>query len=71
MCTTPCRLPELREAQRTMLTEDSTNVVALIEAMNDEQTDRARQAVERLSELFGSVFWRGSGQAAGLDEESS
>ena len=35
-----CRCLNWREAQRTMLTEDSQNVVAVMEAINPEQIER-------------------------------
>ncbi len=46
-----CRCLNWREAQRTMLTEDSQNVVAVMEAINPEQIERANEAMEELSKL--------------------
>lgn len=51
-----CRCLNWRDAQRTMLTEDSQNVVAVIEAINPEQIQRANDAMEELSKLIKQYF---------------
>ena len=51
-----CRCLNWREAQRTMLTEDSENVVAVMEAINPEQIERANEAMEELSKLINHYF---------------
>lgn len=51
-----CRCLNWRDAQRTMLTEDSQNVVAVIEATNPEQIKRANEAMEELSKLINHYF---------------
>ena len=39
-----------------MLTEDSQNVVAVIESVNAEQAERANEAMEELSKLINKYF---------------
>lgn len=51
-----CRCLNWRDAQRTMLTADSQNVVAVIEAVNDEQIKRASEAMDELSKLITKYF---------------
>ena len=51
-----CRCLNWRDAQRTMLTEDSTNIVAVMEAIDPEQIDRANQAMDQLSQLINHYF---------------
>ena len=51
-----CRCLNWRDAQRTMLTEDSQNVVAVIESVNAEQAERANEAMEELSKLINKYF---------------
>lgn len=51
-----CRCLNWREAQRTMLTEDTTNAVLVIEAINSEQIARSNQAIARLAELIEHYF---------------
>lgn len=51
-----CRCLNWRDAQRTMLTEDSKNIVAVMEAIAPEQIDRANQAMEELSKLINRYF---------------
>lgn len=51
-----CRCLNWRDAQRTMLTEDSQNVVAVIESVNAEQAERANAAMEELSKLINEYF---------------
>ncbi|WP_125772305.1 B3/B4 domain-containing protein [Companilactobacillus furfuricola] len=46
-----CRSMNWREAQRTMLTNDTTNAVLVIEAINQEQVDRSDQAIKELHKL--------------------
>ena len=46
-----------REAQRTMLTEETKDAVLVIEAINEEQASRAREAMlelhTKIEEYFG------------------
>lgn len=51
-----CRCLNWRDAQRTMLTEDSQNIVAVIEATNPEQIQRANDAMVELSKLINHYF---------------
>lgn len=51
-----CRCLNWRDAQRTMLTADSQNIVAVIEATNPEQIARANEAMEELSKLINHYF---------------
>lgn len=51
-----CRCFNWREAQRTMLTEDTTDAVLVIEAINAKQADRAAQAVKELKQLVDAYF---------------
>lgn len=51
-----CRCLNWREAQRTMLTADSQNVVAVMEAINLEQIERANEAMAELSKLINHYF---------------
>ncbi|HJA23275.1 MAG TPA: hypothetical protein H9958_03510, partial [Candidatus Limosilactobacillus intestinavium] len=51
-----CRCLNWREAQRTMLTQDSQDVVAVMEATNPEQIEQANEAMEKLSELINHYF---------------
>lgn len=51
-----CRCLNWRDAQRTMLTEDSQNIVAVIEAVNPEQISRANEAMAELSKLLTHYF---------------
>lgn len=51
-----CRCLNWRDAQRTMLTEDSANIVAVIEAVNPEQIERANAAMDQLSKLINHYF---------------
>lgn len=51
-----CRCLNWREAQRTMLTEDSQDVVAVMEAINPEQIERANEAMTELSKLINHYF---------------
>jgi DNA/RNA-binding domain of Phe-tRNA-synthetase-like protein len=49
-----CRCFNWREAQRTMLTEDTNDAVMVIEAINADQAQRAKSAIEKLKELVES-----------------
>ncbi|WP_295746994.1 phenylalanine--tRNA ligase beta subunit-related protein [uncultured Limosilactobacillus sp.] len=51
-----CRCLNWRDAQRTMLTEDSTNIVAVMEAVAPAQIERANQAMAELSQLINHYF---------------
>lgn len=51
-----CRCLNWRDAQRTMLTQDSKNIVAVIEAINPEQIQRANEAMDELSKLIQHYF---------------
>lgn len=51
-----CRCLNWREAQRTMLTEDTTDAVLVIESINKEQANRANGAVNELKQLIDSYF---------------
>ncbi|MEY8442600.1 phenylalanine--tRNA ligase beta subunit-related protein [Lactobacillaceae bacterium 24-114] len=51
-----CRCLNWRDAQRTMLTQDSQDVVVVIEAVNLEQIERANEAMKELSKLINHYF---------------
>ncbi|WP_125760903.1 B3/B4 domain-containing protein [Companilactobacillus hulinensis] len=51
-----CRCLNWREAQRTMLTEDTTNAVMVIESINAVQSKRADEAVKKLKSLTDKYF---------------
>ncbi|GAK30868.1 tRNA synthetase subunit beta [Weissella oryzae SG25] len=51
-----CRCFNWREAQRTMLTEDTKNVVLVLEALNEEQQTRAQAALVALQAAALSEF---------------
>ncbi|KIS03958.1 B3/B4 domain-containing protein [Paucilactobacillus wasatchensis] len=51
-----CRCFNWREAQRTMLTENTTNAVLIIESINAEQSKRAKEAIEELQQLINDRF---------------
>ncbi|MGY3778392.1 B3/B4 domain-containing protein [Isobaculum melis] len=51
-----CRSLNWREAQRTMLTEETKNAVLVIEAINPEQAKRASEAINELKQLVDSYF---------------
>lgn len=51
-----CRCLNWREAQRTMLTEETKDAVLVIEAINAEQVTRARAAMEELQDLVKGYF---------------
>ena len=51
-----CRCWNWREAQRTMLTEETTDAVLVIESINPEQHQRADKAVQELKRLVDVYF---------------
>ena len=51
-----CRCLNWREAQRTMLTEDTKDAILVIEAINEEQAKRAQTAMEELKALAKEDF---------------
>lgn len=51
-----CRCLNWREAQRTMLTEETKNAVLVIESINLEQANRANEAIKELKELVDTHF---------------
>lgn len=51
-----CRCLNWREAQRTMLTEETTKAILVIESINEEQAARGAQAMEALKELTEKTF---------------
>lgn len=51
-----CRCMNWREAQRTMLTEETKNAVLVIESINEEQNERASQAIQELKKLVDDYF---------------
>ncbi|MGT2846321.1 B3/B4 domain-containing protein [Streptococcus massiliensis] len=53
---TVCRCLNWREAQRTMLTEETTDAVLVIEAINAEQSERAQKAMLEMQKLVEDYF---------------
>ena len=51
-----CRCLNWREAQRTMLIEETKDAVLVIEAINEEQASRAREAMLELHTKIGKYF---------------
>ena len=51
-----CRCLNWREAQRTMLTEDTKDAILVIEAINGEQAARAKSAMTELQTLIEDYF---------------
>ncbi|WP_373110968.1 B3/B4 domain-containing protein [Streptococcus anginosus] len=51
-----CRCFNWREAQRTMLTEGTTDAVLVIEAINEDQAKRAQAAMRELQSLVEDYF---------------
>lgn len=51
-----CRCLNWREAQRTMLTEETKDAILVIEAINEEQASRAREAMLELHTKIGKYF---------------
>lgn len=47
-----CRCFNWREAERTMITENTTEAVVIIEALNDDQAQRAREAQLTIKQLL-------------------
>ncbi|MBY5033820.1 hypothetical protein K6V78_01825 [Streptococcus gallolyticus] len=64
-----CRNLNWREAQRTMLTEDTKDAVLVIEAINESQIARANEAVVALQNLIADYFGV-TGQVAALTAEN-
>lgn len=65
-----CRCMNWREAQRTMLTDNTTNAVMVIEAINEEQAERADEAIQELKQLCFNYF-HVEGQTAKLTSTDS
>lgn len=51
-----CRCLNWREAQRTMLTEETKDVIFLMESINAEQAERASQAMQELKKRITEYF---------------
>ena len=51
-----CRCLNWREAQRTMLTDDTKDAILVIEAINEEQAKRAQTAMQELKDLVKDYF---------------
>lgn len=51
-----CRCLNWREAQRTMLLEKTTDAVLVLESINQEQAERATQAVQELKKKVDAYF---------------
>ena len=51
-----CRCLNWREAQRTMLTEETKDAILVIEAINGEQAARAKSAMTELQTLIEDYF---------------
>lgn len=51
-----CRCLNWREAQRTMLTEETTDAVLVMESINEEQAKRADEAMEELKKRVDEYF---------------
>ena len=51
-----CRCLNWREAQRTMLTEETTEAILVIESINPQQAARADQAMEEMKQLMETYF---------------
>lgn len=51
-----CRCLNWRDGKRTMLTEDSSSVVGVIESVNAEQIARANDAMDELTSLIQKYF---------------
>lgn len=65
-----CRCLNWRDGERTMLTEDSQNVVAVIESVNAEQIKRANEAMDELSKLINHYFGVESSQVFHLTKDN-
>jgi DNA/RNA-binding domain of Phe-tRNA-synthetase-like protein len=66
-----CRCLNWREAQRTMLTENTTEAVLFIESINKEQAERANQAMNELKQLVDSYYNTDSTSMILTEKESS
>ena len=66
-----CRCLNWREAQRTMLTADTTDAVLFIESTSQEQAERANQAMHELKQLIDSYFHTESTSVILTAKESS
>ena len=64
-----CRCLNWREAQRTMLTEETKEAILVIEAINEEQKQRAQVAMQDLQGLIKDYFGL-SGQILHLTAEN-
>ena len=64
-----CRCLNWREAQRTMLTEDTKDAILVIEAINGEQAARAKSAMTELQTLIEDYFG-GKGDITHLTAEN-
>lgn len=51
-----CRCLNWREAQRTMLTENTKNAILVIETINESQKQRAEEALQKLKKLCEEYF---------------
>lgn len=51
-----CRCLNWREAQRTMLTQETKDAILVIETVNEEQASRAREAMLELHTKIGKYF---------------
>ena len=51
-----CRCLNWREAQRTMLTDETTDAILVMESINEEQAKRANQAMNEMKELMDAYF---------------
>ena len=51
-----CRCLNWREAQRTMLTEETKDAILVIDAINEEQAVRAQAAMTELQTLIEDYF---------------
>ncbi|MBF8808610.1 MAG: hypothetical protein IC227_10500 [Enterococcus lacertideformus] len=51
-----CRCLNWREAQRTMLTENTTQAVLVIESVNEEQARRGKEAIAELKKKIDQIF---------------
>ena len=51
-----CRCLNWREAQRTMLTDETTDAILVMESINKEQAKRANQAMDEMKELVDAYF---------------
>ena len=51
-----CRCLNWREAQRTMLTEETAHAVLVIESINPEQAKRGNEAILELKKMIDQTF---------------